>query len=317
MDAGPGSVTADAILRMVWCSPASDSQKFAYNQDLTISLVSSKTQGMPLGLCLEVAEAQAAGKFVQFQKCDSAKLGQRWSFNDLARFEGTSNGTDLNGLCLTLQNPGVPTTVVLANCDGNNNDAQRFSPDATAGAGAAGPKTGQLVNFKQFGRCLDVTRTDVDHEHHIVWPCKQAPDSSNVGWNQKWTLPAITAGPVGASGRMITNKDGGAPYCLTSPGSTAALQYVRTVPCPSGAPLPSDPTTWTVYGDTGDYATSYVIKDASGFCLAPTNPAVDAFEEGVKISKVVVAVCNGSLEQKWNAPPDVQHAVPMKDISED
>ena len=48
--------------------------------------------------------------------------------------------------------------------------------------------TGQLVNYQQFSRCLDVTNHLWNSDYMIVWFCKQAPDGT-VPWNQKWTLP--------------------------------------------------------------------------------------------------------------------------------
>jgi hypothetical protein len=60
---------------------------------------------------------------------------------------------------------------------------------------------------------------------------------------------------------------------------------------------------WTMYGDTGDYATSYRIVDINGYCLTPTNLAVatpDTHGDGT--AKVKVAPCTSSELQKWNAP---------------
>jgi hypothetical protein len=83
---------------------------------------------------------------------------------------------------------------------------------------------------------------------------------------------------------------------------------------------------WTVYGNTGDYGTSYRIayEDQSnpnsiqGLCLSPTDPTApspDLFGGSTLASKIILADCDTSTLQKWNAPPDVQK-VHIKDISE-
>ena len=62
------------------------------------------------------------------------------------------------------------------NCRRSYDNIQNWAPDAAVGAGAAGPLTTQIVNFSQFGRCIDVTNQDVTSTFLIVWPCKQAPN---------------------------------------------------------------------------------------------------------------------------------------------
>jgi hypothetical protein len=74
---------------------------------------------------------------------------------------------------------------------------------------------------------------------------------------------------------------------------------------------------WTVYGKTSSYATSYEITDNSGYCLQPTDPTAtptDFFN--ADISKSIVAKCNGSTLQKWNAPPNVLAASPLTNVGE-
>ena len=79
----------------------------------------------------------------------------------------------------------VLVTAVVASATQYDN-IKDLAPDAAVGAGAAGASSGQLVNFNQFGRCLDVTNQDVTSAYLIAWPCKQAPDPTNVAWNQRW-----------------------------------------------------------------------------------------------------------------------------------
>lgn len=321
MDAGSGSPTAGTNLQMQPCSPGSSEQTFAYHPNLTLVLVSSKTPSMPLGMCLEAGSPHAVGNIVEFQPCGTTTLTrQQWSINDSANIEGTTDGRTLNGYCFNVQNQNTPGSyVILANgsgCRRGYDNIQTFSPEAAVGAGAAGPAVGQLVNFKQFGRCLDVTEQNVNYSYLISWPCKQAPDPANVLWNQKWALPAFASGASSGTGRITTNAPSGL-HCLDSPLSTALGTYVVVNQCP-GSGTPPD-MRWTVYGDTGEYETAYRIIDNNGYCLQPTDPAAtppDFYPNGQKISKLVVATCSASTLQKWNAPPNILQSTPLKDIAE-
>jgi hypothetical protein len=268
-------------------------------------------------MCLEVIAPPAAGKFVQFQPCSASKRpSQLWSFDDWSNFRGTTDGISVNDFCFNLQTPNTAGTFVLLDGCGGSEEARRFSPEATVGAGAAGAAAHQLVNFKQFGRCLDINNFNVDSSFHIVWPCKQAPDPSQVGWNQRWATPTVPVGATSASGTISASN--GTSFCLMSPEPTAPMQYVTTVACPAG--VPPQNLTWTVYGRADTYAGSYVIEDSAGYCLSPTDPNApqpDLYNGGLRVSKTTVATCDGSTLQKWNAPPNVLQSMPMKDISED
>ena len=97
----------------------------------------------------------------------------------------------------------------------------------------------------------------------------------------------------------------------------AADQYVTLAECGATDVLTDPNLIWTVYGDTGVYATSYRIVDSYGFCLTPTdltaNPP-DTHTDGT--AKVKVAACNNSELQKWNAPADLNQPSPLTDTTE-
>jgi hypothetical protein len=139
----------------------------------------------------------------------------------------------------------------------------------------------------------------------IVWFCKQAPNGG-VTWNQLWTIPEYTTtGATATAGRIRTFGPNNPGYCLLSPGSTLAGQYVKMSACSLTGILTDERLNWTMFGDTGNYATSYRIVDSDGNCLTPTDLSVaipDTHSDGT--AKVKVAVCNGSELQKWNAPPN-------------
>jgi hypothetical protein len=323
MDAGSSSPAAGTGLQMRPCTPGSDDQKFAYNTNLTLVLVASRTVGNPLGMCLDAGKPHLTGNVVQFRLCAATTAPQQqWSINDNGNFEGTTDGNTLDGYCFNVQiadqdlSPVILGTTGAGKCHQGYDNIETFSAEASVGAGAANAASGQLVNFNQFGRCIDVTETNVNYGYLIVWPCKQAPDPANVLWNQKWALPIIN--PTTASGTgPITTKPAAGLYCLQSPTSTAPGDYVRVFICPPG-PTPAA-MNWTVYTDTGIYAKSYQVTDSAGYCLSTTDPNAkppDLYPQGQQISKLIVADCDGSTAQKWNAPPSILQSVPLKDIGE-
>lgn len=323
LDAGSGSPAVGTNVITQPCNPGSARQTFAYTKNLTLLLVSSKTAANPLGMCLDSAAGPVAGTLVQFQVCGSPTIPyyQRWSINDASNFQSTaSNGTSLGTFCFHAKAGNTPGAFVeLTTCGGAADSTRTFAPEASVGAGAAGPPS-QLVNFKQFGRCMDVTDFDTTRGFLIVWPCKQAPNQANVLWNQKFTVPTTGTGVGNTTGRISTydNTRTYKTYCLTTAEPGAASKFVSVKVCP----LTEDPAVnWTVSYQEKAYGASYVIKDHNGSCLSPANlddknlPAGDIFK-GV-VSKIIVAPCDGSKLQKWNAPANIEDPSPLKNVGED
>jgi hypothetical protein len=320
LDAGSASPATNAPLRVQYCSdPPSDRQKFAYNTNLNLVLVSSMTTANPLGMCLDSPTPHRRNNPVYFRPCSAPSTSprQQWSFTAAANFEGTTDGQTLDDWCFTLERPNSPGVAVeLDRCGSGYDNTRSFTPQATVGAGAAGmPGTGQLVNYEQFGRCLDVTNQTVTSTYLIVWPCKQAPVAANVDWNQKWEPMANTDGSV----RLVTISSG-VRYCLRSPGSSGAGAYPRVVSTSCTSSTPPDNLRWRPSGNTGTYSTSYRIADYRGYCLTPTNPDAtppDLFTVGERVSKVVVDTCSSAALQKWNAPANVMASLALEDLRED
>ena len=319
LDAGSSQPTAGTNVTMQPCVSGKGQQTWAYNSNLTVVLVTSKTSTQPLGMCVDAGTPEAANAVLQLQACGtSTKAQQQWSYNDNANFQGTSDGSTLNNFCWNVQTANTAGSLLnLATC-GAGNTVETFSPEAGVGAGAAGGTTTQLVNYNQFGRCLDVTNQNVNQGFLIAWPCKQSPaGATGLTWNQKWALPAVGSdGTKSVLGTITTNP--GTLYCLTSPDSTSYGTYVTTQTCTGGANQ-----SWTVYYKQASYAASWVIKDNSPspgpYCLSPTDPNAspnDLFSGGNNVSKIQVATCNGSTLQKWNAPANTQQVTPLKDVNE-
>lgn len=307
------------------CVSGSSLQTWAYNPNLTISLVSSITDAMPLGQCIDAGAVPHTtnNAAVSLQPCGAVTLPrQQWSFNDNGNLEGTSNGSSTDSTCLNVQSPDTAGSAIVlktvSGCGQAYGNVMDYNPDATMGAGAAGPDTGQLVNYKQFGRCLDVPKQDWTWNYMSAWPCKQKPDPTQITWNQKWTTPALATGASSATGTISTQPASTAfRACLSTGSTTGPTSFVDLTQCPSGAP----PATmkWTVYGDTGDYATSYTIVNGYGNCMSasdPDDPATVFHTSGNKISTVIVLPCTGSLFQKWNADPFALRPRALTDIAE-
>ena len=187
-------------------------------------------------------------------------------------------------------------------CSGSTTSYQAFNPDPAVGAGKAGGNvtglpgspTNQFVNFAQFGRCLDVTGQQVTADHLIAYPCKQAPDSTQLTWNQVWTWTAVS----GQLGRLSTTP-GGTSYCLTAPAT--GLKVVVTACSTSRTDQQ-----WTATQVTGSASTSYnlVSQSRPQQCLSISLTDVSSFGS----STVVVEPCDGTTKQRWNAPPPLPPA---------
>jgi type II secretory pathway pseudopilin PulG len=328
MAAPSGTPATGAALSMQVCDAASPAQRFAYESNLNLVLAATRSDG-DTGMCLDAA---AHGDPVLFQPCEPATAPvkrQQWSFNDRGNFEGV-HGATLNGVCFHLTAPGVAGSAVVlhatakdpagvsqqdAACGGDYTTSRTFTPEAEVGAGRAGPATGQLVNFDQFGRCLEVTADNVGADHLVIRPCKQKP-SGAVQWSQVFTLPAITGPATSATGRITTTAADGQQYCLLSPGGTSG--YVKVQLC---SLAPAAATQWTRRAATGVFATAYRIESTFGapagvtYCLAPTDPDAVAPDLWQGASKSILQVCNDSAAQKWNAPPMILSSA-LTDVAE-
>ena len=329
LDAGSGSPATGTIVTTQPCNTGSARQTFAYTKDLTLRLVSSITAKNPLGMCISSKADPVAGDLLQFQTCGVSPVipyYQRWSLNDSSNFQNTaSNGTDLGKLCMHAKAGGTKGAFMeLTSCGGAADNTRTFAPDATVGAGAADAPD-QLVNFQQFGRCVDVTNFNVNLGFLIVWPCKQAPVITGVGWNQRFVVPFAPGKKGTVSGRITTyDSTNKKTYCLTTftPGGSSHFVTMKTCPAPTASNEDKKAVEWKVSYQEGTYGTSYVIVDANDRCLSPTDlddpklPADDIFKGSTVVSKLTTAVCNGGKLQKWNAPANIANPTPLKDVGE-
>lgn len=329
MDAG-SAPTLGTVIVTTPCQPNSPAQSFSYNTDLSIQLVSSVTDASAVGtargngLCLDSAAPHATDRPIALGWCAAQTKGadgvlrntaapwnQQWSSDDSAHLRGAKpDRSDVDNFCIDFRTPGQPIT--LRNCAGGVTDVnQTWVPTPNVGAGAAGAPDPlpagylatphQLVNFLQFGRCLDVTNTNVASDYLIAYSCKQNPNPGRVLWNQKWAYDS--------RGQWVTYNGGNSAdkYCLTSPRTAGA--YVKVTQCPA---TPNPTTTWTnnltqdASGNELPYKHKYTMVDSGGLCLS-LSPATDLLNG--QYYKTITATCDGSAAQKWNALPNAAKPV--------
>jgi hypothetical protein len=271
--------------------------------------------------------------------CTSTAVPQ-WGVNDVGDLEGVATtGTPAGqpngyGLDNPLSSDPSGTQIQdasVGNCDSgfDNISTWQLSPDV--GAGASQPVSGQLfgvtdqlVNFQEFGDCMDVTNQNTGWPYLIDYMCKQFPDTTDYPvWNQRWCFDQLSTNsnnlPVGVlytPESQTSCSSPSSPYCLQSPlqtpGSLPSTVWVTVTSCTLGSSLSSQSDLlWTEWGTLGGSLHEYTWTDNDGYCLeantanqaypassssAPFTPTGDAF------STIQVDSCNGSYEQKWNAP---------------
>jgi hypothetical protein len=286
------------------CTPstASDAtQLWVYDKDYEIKLASTTVEGAT-PLCI-TGPATAGGSTqnatLQACKSDSTRWNQLWSWTGDYTWRGQStNITSGYSNYYLAGTPGEGNRLQVNSGSPNG----RFAPASAVGAGAASVNTLQIVNYLEFGRCLDVTDTNINNSYMIAYPCKQDPSGTGnppgtgqLDWNHKWYYNEPVA-PATSSTQTISvrvNNNVSQTYCLQTPTATGAI-YPTFATCVSG----QNSQKWTRVKDTGSYATSYLFVDNLGRCLSVGKPN-DLYKGW---SKIVVASCDNSLAQKWNAP---------------
>ncbi|GIE26973.1 hypothetical protein Ait01nite_000180 [Actinoplanes italicus] len=325
-DAGSNKPAAGAALTAKLCN-GSATQQFGYTPDLYLKLINSEnTANGGYGMCLAPAETKRAnGLAVAFKNCPTASNSTefQWSLDGSSRFHSTSPSQGIESYCINMKAASTVGSAIILNGCGSDSTLVIWRSDAGVGAGMAGARTNQLVNYRQFSRCLDVTNQDTNQSYMIAWFCKQSPKGA-VDWNQIWKQPIPVAPATSKTGPLAVTRDitkaeaDRAYFCLKSPQSDGAKVYVTTVSCNPNSTTLAKELLWTVYYATDSYATSYRIVDTTGkLCLQPTDlnaTPKDTHSDGT--SKVKVEKCNSSELQKWNAPANINKLTPITDVNE-
>ena len=277
-----------------------DKELWIYSTDYRLKLAYSTRNDAP-GLCITgpAVDGQATQNAL-LQPClagnDAARWNQLWSWTNNWQGQKANITGGLSNYCLTPgAGPNYTTgrVMVATSCSGT------FDASPEVGAGAARKLTNQIVNYKEFGRCLDVTNENINFSYMISYPCKQ--DATGTGasllWNHKWYYTEPPGGTQSLADQQITvnylDRSPADTYCFQAPPSGTGFD-TTFAGCNGSARQ-----NWTRVYDTGDYASSYLFVDFLGRCLVADRSSLHNSD----YSKIRVAACNGSLEQKWNAPP--------------
>ena len=275
--------TAGAGLVMATCEDGSPAQMFTYRADHTLYNVSGR-------LCLTTA--WVTDSQLTLETCD-AQPHQQWIYTGNDHIAAVDpGGTSTLNACLAMHDAySIGTPLVLSgDCSSGRS---MWSPESRTGPGAAGDATYQLVNFAQFARCFDVTDWNFGNSFMQLHPCKQSPTTFDYAAQQLTYDPVAMTLQAGNPAHLLD-------WCLTAPPPGGSSDYVTMTHCTGG-----HGQQWTKTGDTGSWATGYTIVDAEGRCLAagPVPP-----EPGRTFSAIVVAPCDASTAEKWNAPPELAQA---------
>ena len=277
-----------------------DKELWIYSSDYRLKLAHTTLNGA-VGLCITgpAVDGQATQNAL-LQPCkatnDPARWNQLWSWTNNWQGQKANITGGLSNYCLTPgagPNYSTGRVKVATGCSGT------FDASPQVGAGAAGKATNQMVNYKEFGRCADVTNEQIGYSYMISYPCKQ--DATGTGasllWNHKWYYTEPPAGLASLAGQQITinlrDRTPADTYCFQAPASGTGSD--TTFGRCTGAANQK----WKRVYNSGDYASSYLFVDFLGRCLVADSSSTHSGG----YSKVRVAACNGSLEQKWNAPP--------------
>ncbi|BEP15213.1 hypothetical protein acdb102_35240 [Acidothermaceae bacterium B102] len=313
-DAGSAHPSVGDLVTMQTCDANDQGQRWAYQSDLSLLLTSTTNDVTPkTPMCIQASGTPTApsGTVLKMASCTGQPVSttpsilQQFSYDDNGQFESSNySGTTpkLSGYCWKVTSPNtIGSGMTIGGC------GQAWRPEAAVGAGMAGAGTSQVVNYQEFGRCIDATNQDPNYSFMIAYPCKQSPNPASLTWNQLYSWNSTT--------KSISTHDtaNGITYCLTSPMAQQATPtvpgpFVRLNPCPSTTPLPAN-MQWNEIFNTGNYLTSWVIQDGEnpalclGLGLTGTGtPSASGLGEW---DSLYVQTCDGSLEQKWNAPPNV------------
>lgn len=285
------------------CVVANDeNQLWVYATDYQIKLASS-TVGTETPQCITDGETGTASGDARLENCltGPGRWRQLWSWvggeNWMGQKDPISAGPSTRCLVAPPAGLGNDKLQVRTNCSGS------LGPEAAVGAGAAGKATNQIVNFKEFGRCADVTNEQIGYSFMITYPCKQDPSGSGtfLKWNHKWYYNEPIAGQTRRVGQEVyVNDSGGAKKCLQTADTAAAGVDLVFKVCSTALATQK----WTRYVETGDSLTSYTFVDTHGRCLAaePVTFVAPNVNLNSVASKMRMQACNGSTAQKWNAP---------------
>lgn len=293
------------------CQEQTELNSWTWAEDYMIHLSSTDLNGGD-PMCLTGRASSPTAVHMRLRPCTTSTqdpLGQRFSWTGNHTWRG-QNST----------NTGYGTSYVV-NQDDTVDAGNRLSVSTSAanksltplpavGKGNASYFTNQVVNYNQFGRCLDVTNETINYAYMIAYPCKQDP-SGNLAfhWNHKWYYNEPAEGIESIETQISVVP--GSTYCLITPsssttvnlaaGGTTTALFPRFVTSGNNIDCSSSNSTWTRYAYSNDDLEAYTIQDRHGRCLSAAGPKTTNHPQWTSI---VVETCSGSDDQKWNVDPD-------------
>lgn len=289
------------------CGSNEPVQLWVYDKFYRIQLASTTVPGYPGDvLCVTGNPSGSTAVKVTLEKCKDTSSPTRW--NQLWAWTGSASWAQSNSSISNVTGNylssgshnavTVGTFLYVWNSDPGSQGWGAFDPQAAVGAGGASKATNELVNALQFGRCADVTHTDINEPKMIAYPCKQdpAPDQHNLEWNHKWFYnePPGEEGTTAAQLIKVYQYDSNL-YCLKSTGTAGGYVTFKT-----GCSTSDPHFAWKRTAFAGNFDSSYTFIDGFGLCLAvdPADPLA-----GESWATLKTLVCDDGLAQKWNAPP--------------
>lgn len=366
LDAQSTSPSVGSTPVMAACKPLGyPQQDWLYRSDLTIEYGGNLTLGGGKGLCIQNVSGSGPTKAgtPELEPCvtsgnattysggypgGNSQWEQEWAYDDNGHFQAPgSTGDVTGGFCLTptgvtaSQSASAGAALAFSTCGGSSTDPTSWDPDAQVGAGASGGNvsgvpgapTNQYVNYALFGRCLDVNAQNFANDL-IAFPCKQAPNTADLAWNQVWYWQAVgTAGygifytncPANDSNCAGGSTSSAQKDCLVSPGVDG--QPITGAVCPSNPSSAPSSELWlptglvTVNDGQEDYLESYLLVNKlnaqsdvlDSQCMAADTGTINT-RNGADYPEIIITACDGSqvpagssvsnyLLLKWNAPP--------------
>lgn len=293
-----GAVVAGVEIEFVTgCTSNDERQLWIYDANYQIVLANSTLAGTKLCVTSKTtgsgSSAAPSNGRATLQACRATSDSTR--FSQLFSWEGAHSWkVSLNPVT------AGPSATCLRNTSNylETGACTTFAPAPSVGAGAASYGTSQIVNYLEFGRCLDVTGEQIGSSYMISYPCKQDPSGTGAFllWNHKWFYTEASGSATSTVGQIYVrqNNDPNRQYCLQSPAVGDASKYPTFVAC-SGNNARQQ---WKRIKDTGDYNSSYVFMDNANRCIQADS---SDRHDGIW-SKIIVTACDGGLDQKWNAP---------------
>lgn len=297
------TATIGSVINMVPSTSCTDDalNLWVYDTDYRLKLAS--TIGKPTVLCITGQEwvsgssgTNSSTVNATLRKCEASNTAaygnQLWSWEPPGSWVGQNRANNARtSRWLSIESAKVVEKTSTTGV---------FNPAPSVGAGAASYNTNQIVNYSEFGRCMDVTDEQIGKAFMIVYPCKQDPGGTgaNLKWNHKWYYSEPTGAATTSAAQSISVKlNNTTPYCLTTSGtSNTDVHFKACNPINVGS-LNSQQK-FIRNGNTGNTLTSYTFQLAAD----PTRCLAAVPESGYAWSHLRLVPCSGSTTQKWNAP---------------